>query len=582
MKFAPKEHSEEKVKKSLEKHNVPVFEGHQPAKFSQFGNVAKDIAAKSKKTYTTPDGEHVAPADKTFSYQQKAVYGGNIISSGSVDSRNPYAVSQPRGNPYAQNPYSDSQTDRSQDLRQNLYGKTSSEASNSHKNANPQPNQNIQYSNPNAYSNSGQSSYSSQNSYGTSSSNAYAHPNQNSGQYDQSQYGQTSSAYSTNQNVYSSQNGLSNQNALPKQSRYAPSVSSLNYTQTYFADSMEPIRRTQTNQSTASSAARIELFGSASRRADPNAAEFDELNRTHTELEEDDELHTTAQNLERPQFMTPASSLPSTILEEPEDELNQLPSEFQRPQDLGYERRPSQQQLFEDSEDEDVEYVKREIRQTKQETVESSRRALQIAAEAETSGRNAMGMLGDQGERLSNSANQVALGRVQARIGERNADELQRLNHSIFIPNVSNPFNSRRRNQLKEQKLRGEQEFDRLEREALEKQQRESENRIADGLNGSGYGYSETAMRVKQRMNRDNPQRKMYQFEADSDDDALEDELDQNLDGLSEAAKRLHGLSLKINDEVTDQNARIERMGGRVDELDQSLFRSTAKMTTIN
>ena len=320
---------------------------------------------------------------------------------------------------------------------------------------------------------------------------------------------------------------------------------------------MPPLARTATNQTTASAAdARRELFGAAPQLSGATA-EFDELNQTQSEIN-DAAAYSNVLGL-------------NTLTEE--DELNEMPSNFSSA--------PVQAFTFEDSEDEDVDFVKQEIKRTKQESVESTRRALQIASESEISGRNTLGMLGDQGERLGFAAKTVQLGNVQSRVAAENAEELQRLNRSIFIPNISNPFNSRRRNQLKEQKLKSQKTYDELEQQSLLEQQRETEQRVNDGLNSSGVGYSDTALRIRQRMNRQNPERQMYQFEADSEDEELEDELEQNLEGISDAAKRLHNLSLRINDEVTSQNARIEKMGDRVEDLDHKLHRTTAKMSTI-
>lgn len=636
MKFAPKEHNDEKVKANLQKHNVPVFEGKDPVKFGQYGSVAKDLGAKARRQKHTnaPEGGQMASAENTFQWQQKALYGGGTGAGPSVpDSRNPYAIAQPQGNPYASsggnpygapaggNPYgapsaTPSSASPGPSASSNSYGSRGGGSTSSGP-GNPYGSEPGSYRrgssstlNPSASSNTykpgtSQSGSAASNTGGYSAdySSTYGESSVDKGDdFDEDEYLFGSSSKPSNAGApagYSSGYG-SSRNDYPTR---APSASASASATTSAPPAAAPgagnpptagattgiysnYRRNQSTEDTTD--IRNELFGSAPQRLNPDADEFDELNRTTTELQRDEDLELSASNLDRPVYATGnagAGGLEAPI-EDEEDELNALPSEFAANNDAyagnnnpGY---TSGQQLFEDSEDEDVEYVKREIRQTKQESVESTRRALEVAREAELSGTNALGMLGNQGERLGGTAKTVALGNVQARTGDRNADELIRLNRSIFIPNISNPFNSRRRNQLKEQRLRSERAMDELESQELEMKQREADRRIAEGLTAAGPSYSETVLRQRVRMNRDNPERKMYQFEADSDDDALEDELGGNLDEISSATNRLHNLSLKIQEEVDDQNVRIDHMGNRVDALDMSLLKSTAKMSSIN
>lgn len=656
MKFAPKEHSDEKVKANLQKHNVPVFEGKDPVKFGQYGSVAKDLGAKAKRNNRTdaPEGGEMASAEKTFQWQQKALYSGGTGAGASVqDSRNPYAMAQPQGNPYASaggNPYG-------APAGGNPYGAPtggapgSGASSGSHSRATgssgssrpygPRESGSTGAGSSNPYSaepgsyrrDSASTAYPSSaslNSYKPGSNpSGYAAGNSGANSTDYSStYGESSFAkdddfdeeeylfgssskpgnagnsagaparatggyaggYGSSRNDFSRSNDLSRSDfQAPSQSEAAAPGEGSPPTAGTTTGIYSNYRRNQSTEDTTD--IRNELFGNAPQRLNPDDDEFDELNRTTTELRRDEDLELTASNLDRPVYATnnAGGAGPSGLdapIEEEEDELNALPSEFAANNDAyGGDSNPgysSGQQLFEDSEDEDVEYVKREIRQTKQDSVESTRRALEVAREAELSGTNALGMLGNQGERLGGTAKTVALGNVQARTGDRNADELIRLNRSIFIPNISNPFNSRRRNQLKEQRLRSERAMDELESQELEMKQREADRRVAEGLTAAGPSYSETVMRQRVRMNRDNPERKMYQFEADSDDDALEDELGGNLDEISNATNRLHNLSLKIQEEVDDQNVRVDRMGNRVDALDMSLLKSTAKMSSIN
>jgi len=66
-------------------------------------------------------------------------------------------------------------------------------------------------------------------------------------------------------------------------------------------------------------------------------------------------------------------------------------------------------------------------------------------------------------------------------------------------------------------------------------------------------------------------ERSKYQFEADSEDEEMENEIDNNLDLLHGAAGRLKQLGLAMGDEVDAQNRHIERIGGKVDKVDDEI-----------
>jgi len=76
-------------------------------------------------------------------------------------------------------------------------------------------------------------------------------------------------------------------------------------------------------------------------------------------------------------------------------------------------------------------------------------------------------------------------------------------------------------------------------------------------------------------------ERSKYQFEADSEDEGMEDEIDQNLDLLHGAAGRLKNLSLAMGEEVDAQNRHIERIGGKVDRVDDEIALNRSRLDRI-
>lgn len=68
----------------------------------------------------------------------------------------------------------------------------------------------------------------------------------------------------------------------------------------------------------------------------------------------------------------------------------------------------------------------------KQQDVSSTRNALRLAAQAEETGRDTLGRLGAQGERIHNTERNLDLSANQNRLAEEKARELKTLNKSMF------------------------------------------------------------------------------------------------------------------------------------------------------
>ncbi|KAA8917102.1 hypothetical protein TRICI_000774 [Trichomonascus ciferrii] len=227
-----------------------------------------------------------------------------------------------------------------------------------------------------------------------------------------------------------------------------------------------------------------------------------------------------------------------------------------------------------DSEDEDVEAIKSQMRFTKQQSAQSTRNALRIAAEAEESGRNTLGMLGSQGERLANTEHNLALASTQNKIAEEKARELKKLNRSLFAIHASNPFSAKRRLQEKEQQIKAEHRQGQIERETRRQTAYDSSQRVQGGLKSK----SELAQKYKQR---NTLERSKYQFEADSEDEDIENEIDDNLDGISAAVGRLNKLAVTTNEEVNRQNDRLDVIADNTDNLDINVHLNTSRLANI-
>lgn len=527
--FKRKEYTEEQNREFLEESGTPTARGYtRKSKFSAFSQHAAKINAQRPEYSLAPSSQGGQP-------QSSNPYGGGG-GSASSSSSNPY---QSNGGGSSSNPYANAQLGYSGSSApsrgytaygrndtngggvrnsSNGYGEYSSspyggQTANSSpyggqsSSGNPHGGSSSRSENPYGGS-SNESPYSSSRSgtgdYSARDSNPYAGPSSRSGTRDYSS--RDSNPYG-GPSPYESK-GDAKQQYAQAQSNYA----------SRFGD--EPLRRTETNQT-----ARNELFKGVDRS----------------------KMSSPAEKTEHPQ--RDMANISAT------DELMEMPSELNE----GYQPELEQQQQFEDSEDEEIHSIKTQMKQTRGETVNSTRNILEMAARAEESGRNTLGMLGSQAERLANTEQNLALTEIQNNIASDKAKELKRLNRSIFVPNVT--FNSKKKMAQQEEKIRQATSLEQQNREARRQLQYESEQRVTQALNSKS---SEIAN--KYRLQNSKADRKKFLFEEDSEDEAQEDEIDQNLAEIHAASGRLKQLALATKDEVGNQLDRLERIGDMADQ----------------
>lgn len=222
---------------------------------------------------------------------------------------------------------------------------------------------------------------------------------------------------------------------------------------------------------------------------------------------------------------------------------------------------PDRYLTAEEQEEEEVKASKDEIRFLKQQDVSSTRNARRIAEQAEATGRETLARLAAQGDRIHNTERNLDIASHQNRLAEEKASELKTLNRSMFAMHVSNPFTAKKR-EAAETAIA-------VEKHRVERQRAEETRQNA---------YSTTARHQGQERNMRNPNRPTdkaslanrakYQFEADSEDEAMEDEIEGNLDAIHRGAKVLHQLGNAMGDELDEQNKHIDRINNKVSIAD--------------
>lgn len=225
----------------------------------------------------------------------------------------------------------------------------------------------------------------------------------------------------------------------------------------------------------------------------------------------------------------------------------------------GYGAYQDRQLTAEEEEEEDVHAIKQEIRFMKQQDVSSTRNALRIAAEAEETGRSTLARLGAQGERIHNTEKNLDLAANQNRIADERSRELKKLNKSMFAMHVSNPFTGAERRKARDEAIIDRHHEERLQREETRLAAFRTEQRM-----GQNFKEIEKQGKSGGPKSRNLADRAKYQFEQDSEDDEMENEIESNLDALHGAAVRLNGLARATGNELEQQNKRLDVIMGKV------------------
>ncbi|OJJ64663.1 hypothetical protein ASPSYDRAFT_141919 [Aspergillus sydowii CBS 593.65] len=231
----------------------------------------------------------------------------------------------------------------------------------------------------------------------------------------------------------------------------------------------------------------------------------------------------------------------------------------------------------EEEEEQEIESVKQDIRFIKQGDVSTTRNVLRIAAQAEETSRETLARLGAQGEMIHNTEKNLDVATVEGRIADEKAKELKTLNKSMFAVHVSNPFTSAQRKRERDERVMN------------------NHRQVRDAQAGTRSEAYQTSQRMErtfreiEREDRKAPkpkkasvtERAKYQFEADSEDEGMEDEIDQNLNLISGASGRLNLLAKATGRELDEQNRHLERITGKSENVDDQLAMNRARLDRI-
>jgi len=251
----------------------------------------------------------------------------------------------------------------------------------------------------------------------------------------------------------------------------------------------------------------------------------------------------------------------------------------------------------EQQEENNVKTLMEESKHIKKQDVGITRNALRVAEQAEATGRDTLARLGIQGERIHNTERNLDMAQAHNRQAELKSKELTTLNRSMWAVHMDNPFTK--------EKNRKQAEDDTLRHHRIERERRDATTKEAYSTNARHQAQQRdmngNAARAPATQ-RSLADRAKYQFEADSEDDEMENEIDDNLyvactffalsfcadvdnsyrEALSRGAKSLNFVSKAIGDEIDSQNKHLDRITTKTDKVDDQIALNRHRLNKIH
>ncbi|KAF9916405.1 Protein transport protein S9 plasma membrane t-SNARE [Lobosporangium transversale] len=233
---------------------------------------------------------------------------------------------------------------------------------------------------------------------------------------------------------------------------------------------------------------------------------------------------------------------------------------------------------------EDVDKVAQQIRDVRQESVQSTRNALRALQEADESAGRTMNQLSEQSEQLGRIERNLDSAQIHADNAQQKAGELKTVNRSMFAIHIKNPFNStkKKERELEEAKRKAAEEM--AQREAIRKEEYESKQRVNAARGQGPYasnGYNSNSNSYSNNGRGGTGEQSMYSFENTAEDDAAEAEINQNLDMMGGFMDRLKNSAMAMNVEVNRQNERMVGVSRKTDDVHGSVQHNTQLLQKI-
>ncbi|KAI2618457.1 hypothetical protein GGR54DRAFT_640580 [Hypoxylon sp. NC1633] len=237
-----------------------------------------------------------------------------------------------------------------------------------------------------------------------------------------------------------------------------------------------------------------------------------------------------------------------------------------------------QRELTEQEKEEaEVDDIKRQIRQEKIATVQTSANTARVAEQAVEMAAQTIARLGGQAERLNHTETLIDRGGFASREAEEQTKKLRSLNRSMFAVHVGNPFTAKKRTAEMEAKILDQSRSDREQRESTRKEGFIGNQRMEDA-----FRQVESSKRTNNTYQKQSAAEKSkYAFEEDSAGEELEDQIEDNLERTAQHVRSLNIYAHVASDELDAQNKVIDRIGAKSDKLSDATALQTQRLARI-
>lgn len=225
----------------------------------------------------------------------------------------------------------------------------------------------------------------------------------------------------------------------------------------------------------------------------------------------------------------------------------------------------------EEAEELEVKDIKKQIQDTRQESIQSLNRSIALAHQAADTGINTMNMLARDEERLINTEKRLDEAANYNKIGAERAKKLKHLNRSMFAVHVSNPFTSQKRNAEYEQSVLESHRTERELRQVTRKHAWDSNQQIEKSLRDINLGPPTARRDYRPSAAETNK----YVFTDDDDEEnaqALEDEatISRQMGELGDAVSVLNRVAKAQSQTVQRQIVTADRINEKVRQPHES------------
>jgi len=231
--------------------------------------------------------------------------------------------------------------------------------------------------------------------------------------------------------------------------------------------------------------------------------------------------------------------------------------------------------------EEDVDRVAQDIRDTRQESLQSTRNAIRALQEANDSADRTMGQLSEQSQQLGRVERSLDVSQLHAEAAQEKTSELKSAN-KMFGFHISNPFSSSKKKReaaLEAAKVQSAREME--DRERIRKEEYETGQRMKEASGQGPYGRDNGANNYTSHNNNYGAS-DQYMFEGNDEDRAAESQINQDLDVMSGLLGGLKNKANAMNVEVVKQNQRIDGISNKTVNLSGHVTHNTRALNDFS